>query len=248
LKGARAAVVTGAQGGIGVALCKAFKEAGYYTVGIDISEADQDICDAAIRADLNAAAEDAERGRRLLDEVRTAVGERDLAVLVNNAAVQILKASDELALAEFRESLNVNLLAPFILSQGLLDLLEASSGAIINIGSIHARLTKPGFVAYATSKAALEGMTRAMAVDLGSKVRVNAIAPAAIETEMLKAGFEGDQGGYDALMECHPVGRIGEVSEVAEAALFLASDRAGFINGSVFSIDGGISARLHDPR
>jgi NAD(P)-dependent dehydrogenase (short-subunit alcohol dehydrogenase family) len=118
---------------------------------------------------------------------------------------------------------------------------------VINIGSIHARRTKPEFVAYATSKGALETLTRALAVELGSRARVNAISPAAIDTPMLRAGFEGQTQNYEALAQCHPAGRIGTPVELAELALFLASDSALFQNGSIVDFSGGNSGRLHDP-
>src|SRR3546814_11034334 len=88
-----------------------------------------------------------------------------------------------------------------------------SSDLVLNISSIHARLTKPNFIAYATSKAALSGMTRAMAVELGARVRVNAIEPVAIDTPMLRAGFEGNDAGYEQLRIFHPVKAIGSRSE-----------------------------------
>jgi NAD(P)-dependent dehydrogenase (short-subunit alcohol dehydrogenase family) len=117
----------------------------------------------------------------------------------------------------------------------------------VNISSIHARLTKPDFVAYATSKAALSGLTRAMAVDLGDRIRVNAIEPAAISTPMLKAGFESHPEQYAALARCHPQGRMGTPTEVAALALSLVSGELRFMHGACVGLDGGISARLHDP-
>jgi NAD(P)-dependent dehydrogenase (short-subunit alcohol dehydrogenase family) len=122
-----------------------------------------------------------------------------------------------------------------------------AKGCVINISSIHARLTKPNFVAYATSKAALSGMTRAMAVDLGGRVRVNAIEPAAISTDMLKAGFKDHPEQYAALEQCHPLGRIGTPEEVAALALSIVDGELRFLHGACVGMDGGISARLHDP-
>jgi NAD(P)-dependent dehydrogenase (short-subunit alcohol dehydrogenase family) len=108
-------------------------------------------------------------------------------------------------------------------------------------------LTKPNFSAYATSKSALEGLTRALAVELGSSVRVNAIAPAAIETPMLQAGFEGNPDGLTQLANHHPSGRLGQAGEVAQLAHFIAQFPSRFLNGAVLGLDGGIAARLHDP-
>lgn len=244
-----AALITGALGGIGQALCAAFRDAGYYTLGIDlVDEAPASAtCDAFLGLDLADLAESDTARRQSLAEIRAALGERPLAVLLNNAAAQVLGGVEELSAENWQQTLSVNLLAPFFLIQGLLDRLTAANGSVINLSSIHANLTKPGFVAYATSKAAIAGLTRAMAVDLGPRVRVNAIAPAAIETEMLRVGFGGKPEALAGLADCHPVGRLGRPEEVARLALFLASAECRFLTGSVLGLDGAISARLHDP-
>lgn len=102
-------------------------------------------------------------------------------------------------------------------------------------------------MAYATSKAALAGLTRALAVDLGGRVRVNAIAPAAISTPMLEAGFEGRPESRAELDRFHPAGRIGRPDEVARAAVWLASEESGFLTGATLAVDGALGVRLHDP-
>jgi NAD(P)-dependent dehydrogenase (short-subunit alcohol dehydrogenase family) len=203
--------------------------------------------DTFLRFDLARLGEEREYLLRALDSVSGAIGNRELRALINNAAVQIVKPIGSLDSQDWRATLSVNLLAPFLLSQALLEKLERGRGSIINIASIHASLTKPGFAAYATSKAALVGLTRSLAVELGSRVRVNAIAPAAVSTRMLQLGLGSDQQLLKALNRTHPMGRIAAAEEVAQAACFLASDKAAFVTGSVFQIDGGIGARLHDP-
>lgn len=90
-------------------------------------------------------------------------------------------------------------------------------------------------------------MTRALAVDLGARVRINAIEPAAIETGMLKAGFAGKPELYQALENCHPQLRIGQPEEVARLALALAAGGINFMHGACVGLDGAISARLYDP-
>jgi len=243
---AKAAIITGAAGGIGVALCLAFKESGYYTVAVDKLKSDA-ICDAFVTIDLDIYCREefyrSEADERLLK----AVGEIAIGVLVNNAAVQILGDTTNLSIDDWQSTLNVNLLAPFLLAQSLLPHLESAQGSIVNIASIHASLTKPGFVCYATSKAALVGLTRSMAVDIGARVRVNAICPAAINTPMLRDGFISKPELLDELAALHPVGRIGKPEEIATAALFLSCDKSTFLNGSILGIDGGIASRLYDP-
>ena len=125
--------------------------------------------------------------------------------------------------------------------------LKNSKGSIINIGSIHAKQTKSRFIAYATSKAALKGLTQAMAVDFGEHVRTNIIQPAAVSTEMLINGFNDNPEGLKKLESYHPSGFIGTPKDIAKLAVFLSKDESQFINGSSIDIDGAIGVRLHDP-
>jgi NAD(P)-dependent dehydrogenase (short-subunit alcohol dehydrogenase family) len=125
--------------------------------------------------------------------------------------------------------------------------LARSGGVIVNVGSVHAHATKPGFAAYATSKAALHGLTRALALDLAPAIRVVTIAPAAIDTDMLRAGFESLPESFAALQGVHPLERIGSPKEIGEAIVWLASSEAAFMTGSTLWMDGGVLSRLHDP-
>ena len=250
----RGAIITGANGGIGRALVAAFEGAGYRVVATDVQApaASGDDAEASeprpyAQIDLHRLCEDDDYRSAGVERLRSQLGGASLSVLINNAAVQILGNTADLTAADWRRSLNVNLTAPFLLSQAFLGDLEAAAGSVINIGSIHSRLTKRRFVAYATSKAALEGMTRALAVDLGGRVRINAIAPAAIATDMLEAGFDGRAAQRAELDRAHPVQRIGTPEEVARLAVFVASSEARFLSGAVVGLDGAIGARLHDP-
>jgi NAD(P)-dependent dehydrogenase (short-subunit alcohol dehydrogenase family) len=200
-----------------------------------------------IQADLNRLTADPAFTQGFQHEVLSALAGVPLIALINNAAAQRLAPTAGLTREDWSTTLNVNVLAPFLLTQTFLPALEAASGCVVNISSIHARLTKPTFVAYATSKAGLSGMTRALAVDLAGRVRVNAIEPAAIGTEMLRAGFDGRTEAFSALEACHPQGRIGTPDEVAALALALCSGELRFVHGACIGIDGGIGGRLHDP-
>lgn len=241
----RSVLITGAAGGIGRALCRGFKAAGWRVVATDTVPTCK-VGDVYLRQDL-AGLKSGDVLRKFAGQVRTATRRAPLAAIVNNAAIQQLNPTSVVQIGEWETSLAVNLVAPFLLMQEFLPELEKSKGAVVNIASIHAALTKPGFVVYATTKAALAGMTRALAVDLGSRVRVNAICPAAISTPMLEAGFEGRAAARRELDEFHPVGRIGSPEEVARLAVFMASGEVGFLQGSCVGLDGGISGRLHDP-
>jgi NAD(P)-dependent dehydrogenase (short-subunit alcohol dehydrogenase family) len=243
----KTALITGASGGIGRALCQIFKEAEYLVIGLDKIKENNEICDVFIEADLQKMCLSKAYCLQILEQIQNYLSNKNFEVLVNNAAIQIVKPTKEITVDDWHQTLNVNLIAPFILTQGLLSELEKASGSVVNIASIHATLTKPKFICYATSKTALVGLTKSMAVELGSRVRVNAICPAAVATPMLVEGFKGKEELLAQLSGMHPVGRIAKPEEVAEAALFLTSSQAKFINGALLELDGGISSRLHDP-
>ena len=244
----RYCLVTGAAGGIGRALVEVFESAGYRVIAVDRSSQPVDLtCYAWRQCDLRQLVLDEALASAFFADVREMVHHSGLHALINNAAVQILGGVDTLTRDDWHQTLDVNLVAPFLLTQGLLPQLETANGCVVNIGSIHARLTKRDFVAYATSKAALAGMTRAMAVDLGSRIRINAIEPAAVETTMLKTGFENNPDGYKKLIDCHPAGRIGAPEEIARFVLLVTGGDIPFLHGACISLDGGIGATLHDP-
>ncbi|GMV78101.1 MAG: 3-alpha-hydroxysteroid dehydrogenase [Chitinophagaceae bacterium] len=237
-------LITGVLGGIGSGLAKTFKEAGYFVIGLDVKNEPSNYCDKFIHFDINEYCIEAsykkEKNNLFNNEIK------ELNVLINNAAVQLLDEVKDIKLKDWNHTLNVNLTGPLLLSQFFLPKLEISKGCIINIASIHQQLTKKKFIAYATSKSALVGLTKSMSVDLQGKVRVNAISPAAIDTQMLRDGFNNDEEKVNQLNEIHPLQRIGKPAEVSKLALLLAEDELGFINGANIQIDGGISNVLKD--
>ena len=244
----KSVLITGAFGGIGQSLCSFFQSKNWKVIGIDVrcpKNGGIPHCDISFDLDLKVFCTDNAYKERWIEQLNKEIP--ILNGLINNAAVQLLNSFEDVKLTDWNETLQVNLTGPMLLSQVFLSKLRASNGSIVNISSIHERLTKPSFISYATSKSALVGLTQAMAVDLSGKVRVNCISPAAVETPMLKQGFSDNPEGYAKLNEYHPVGRIGTPSEVAELAFFLIAGEAKFITGANFQIDGGISKRLHDP-
>jgi NAD(P)-dependent dehydrogenase (short-subunit alcohol dehydrogenase family) len=245
----RSVLITGAAGGIGSGLVEALTAAGWAVVGSDHPgvqppTALRQRCLAWISADLVALSQ----GGTALEDFRCAVLDATESCpslsLVHNAAVQRF---EQLSTADWYETMATNLLAPVAINRVLLPNLQHHQGSIVHIGSIHSQLTKPGFTAYATSKAALAGLTRAMAVELGGTVRINAIEPAAIATPMLEAGFAQSPELKARLESFHPSRSIGTPADVARSVLFLLDPANTFANGCVLPLGGGIHSRLHDP-
>lgn len=245
------ALITGALGGIGKALSREYCAHGYSVIATDKLDDQNLLSDDEnihfLQLDLESIALSEAFSESFYQKIFELTGSEGISVLVNNAAVQILSHTSDMTRDSWNKSFNVNLMAPFFLSQLFLSDLEKNSGSIVNISSIHASQTKKEFVAYATTKAALSSMTRNMVLDLGNKVRINAIEPAAIATDMLIAGFEGRGEKYKQLEEFHPIGRVGTPKEIAKLALFLSSDDAGFVQGACISASGGIQGCLSDP-
>jgi NAD(P)-dependent dehydrogenase (short-subunit alcohol dehydrogenase family) len=235
----RAVVVTGSAGGIGAALCRRVREDGYIAIGLDLEDSvDADI---PLRVDLS----DTERLIALSHELAR---DYQLKAIVHNAAVQPIAGPGETPTARWLDTLSVNVIAVDALLAGTLGSLAANEGSVVVISSVHARATTGGLTAYATSKAALEGWVRSAALDLGPAVRVNAIAPGAINTPKLQEGFArwGDSAEERkaVLRQRTALGRIGEPADVAGPVSFLISEDARFITGAVLVVDGGAVARL----
>jgi len=242
----RAVLVTGATGDIGIALCEAFRQQNYRVIATD-HRGDSNAADVFFNFDLADLPRSPTAQQRFKQAVLDGLEDSSLCCCVNNAAVQILASLDDLDDADVQQTLDVNLFAPLIICRLFLPHLERARGSVVNIGSIHADLTKPGFLAYATSKGALRTLTQALAVDLGPRVRVNCIQPAAVDTQMLRAGFAENTSGLTRLHQYHPSQRIADASEIGEIAAFLASEAARSITGASIDVSNGIAARLHDP-
>lgn len=241
-----AVLVTGSSGAIGAELVHAFAQTGRQVIGLDVRPP-SDPSDVFLEADLELLVREPSYFQQVIDNVRNRLAGNQVDAIINNAAVQRTGPFDQLDLAAWRSTMDVNVLAPVLLIQAFRADLVATRGSVVNIASIHAGQTKPHFTAYATSKSALAGLTRALAVECGSQFRVNAIAPAAVDTPMLRDGFRDNPAQLDELRLFHPTGSIGSAREIASLAVALCSSQFPFLNGSVVTIDGGISGRLHDP-
>lgn len=243
-------LITGANGGVGRALVKKFLASGYSVIATDIHNTSGNSGDAVeyFPLDLERYVIDENYANSFNGKINSVVRGSGLSALINTAALQLLGPAQELTREQWAKTMNVNVTAPFFLIQSFLPMLADAKGAVVNISSIHATLTKQNFTAYATSKAALSALTRNIVLDIGSLVRVNSIDPAAVETEMLLDSFKGDQSKLKKLADFHPIKRLASPDEIAELAVFLASDRCSFIQGANISASGGIHACLHDPQ
>lgn len=235
----RAVIVTGAAGGIGAALCERMRKDGYIAIGIDRNYAPA--ADTHLQVDLRKSEELVDLGRELARDY-------DLKAVVHNGAVQPIAEAGETSLDEWVEALRVNVIAVDALVSGTRKNLAANDGSVVVISSVHGRATTGGITAYATTKAALEGWVRSAAMDLAPEIRVNAIAPGAIDTSKLREGFarwgESAEERKAILRQRTALHRIGEPGEVAGAVSFLIGDDARFITGTVLVVDGGATARL----
>ena len=164
-------------------------------------------------------------------------------ILVNNAGINMKKDFTEVTDEEFQSVLTTNVTAVFSMSREVVrHMLEKKSGCIINISSMAAQYGLPKVIAYSASKTAIDGMTRAMAVELSPNgVRVNAIAPGFIYSEMTEKALNDDPERKARVFRRTPMGIMGQPEDIGNAALYLASDAAKFVTGVVLPVDGGNS-------
>jgi 3-oxoacyl-[acyl-carrier protein] reductase len=233
------ALVTGGSRGIGAAISRELAAAGArvavnYRAGREAAEeVAAEIGGLAVQADVS----DPEEAQALVEQVEAELGELD--ILVNNAGVTrdtlIARMSDE----DWDVVLETNLRGPFNTSRAVARrMLRRRSGVIVNLTSVVGLHGNPGQANYASSKAGIIGLTKALARELGSRgVRVNAVAPGYIRTELTEVLPEQAR---EAILTNTPLGRLGEPEDVAGAVRFLCSDEARFVTGEVLLVDGGL--------
>ncbi|WP_215730961.1 SDR family NAD(P)-dependent oxidoreductase [Pseudomonas lalucatii] len=243
-------VVTGGGRGIGRGITEKLLAA-----GARVLVAQRQALDAGLAGNPEVffvAADLAERGapRLIAEAAQECLGGAD--VLVNNAGFMVEQPIDVMSEEDWDHMLAVNLRAPVFLARELLwQMRQRGHGSIVNIGSIEGMGANPMHAAYCASKAGLHGLTRALAVDLGSDgIRCNAIAPGWIDSDLSDAYLNAQDdpvGARKGLLALHPVGRTGTPRDVGGAVVFLASDEAAFITGQVLVVDGGRTAKLPLP-
>jgi meso-butanediol dehydrogenase/(S,S)-butanediol dehydrogenase/diacetyl reductase len=238
----KVAVITGAARGIGLAVARAFLAQGYRVALLDIDA-------ATLRQTANALGDvlalecdvaDALQVKTSIDRVAARFGRID--ALVNNAGIAVFKPLLETTFEDWQRVLAVNLNGPFLCTQACAPvMLKTGGGAVVNITSISGLRASALRVAYGTSKAALDHLTKQQAAELGNLgIRVNAVAPGPVDTAMAKQVHTADIRAdyHDAI----PLNRYGTEREIADAVVFLCSDAASYINGQTLAVDGGFDA------
>jgi len=236
-------IITGANGGIGSALCQAYQVSGFDVVAIDLHpKITHEYGHQYYQIDSDQYA----GSKKYRKEINQKLKSLNPAILINNAAAQIIGNFKDFEDDSWITTMNVNFQSCYFFIQSLYDSLATNNGQVINIASIHAIQTKPKFFAYATSKAALIGLTKSLAVEFKGKITINAVSPAAIGTDMLRASFDNDEKAIGKLAAIHPSQEIGNPLVLANFVVSITSSNNRFLNGSNITFDGGISNALLD--
>lgn len=242
------AIVTGSDGGIGNATANHFADQGWLVYGLDINHtifSNPNI--HFIQTDIS----DAKNVQKTFEMI--AAEHNGIDALVNNAAIQVCKSILDTTMDDWDRVMDINLRAIFKMVKEFFPLLQNNKGSIVNVSSVHAMATSKNIAAYACSKGALLTLTRSMAIEFAEMgVRVNAVLPGAIDTEMLRSGLSrGHVAGTNtnelvsALGEKHLVKRVGTTVEIAKAIFFLANnEQSSFMTGQHLVLDGGALAKL----
>jgi NAD(P)-dependent dehydrogenase (short-subunit alcohol dehydrogenase family) len=246
------ALVTGAGAGIGRAVAHGISEEGARVVVADIDRIKAENVAAEIRSSGGDAqafetdVADPSSVDQLRDFVRQAYGSLD--ILVNNAAIQVSKWIEDTTPEEWARQMAVNVGGVFLCSRAFLPDLRKTRGVIINMSSVNGFFAEPACAGYCATKGAIIAFTKALAIDHGKEgIRVHAICPGYINAGLAEGYFESQPDPARARAEAgslHALGRIGQPSEIARAAVFLASNDASFMTGSALIVDGGFSAGL----
>jgi NAD(P)-dependent dehydrogenase (short-subunit alcohol dehydrogenase family) len=248
----RVAVITGSGSGIGRASALEFARAGARVVVADINGGSardavghiESQGGRAIAVETDVASP--ESVQHLVAETLRQFGA--VHVLMNNAAIQVNKTVEDTTVEEWKREMAVNVGGIFLCCKYFFPHLRKTKGTIINMSSVNGFFTEPMCAGYCATKAAIIGLTKAMAIDHGKEgIRVNCICPGYIDAGLAEGYFEAQpdpQAARAAAGKLHALWRIGQPEEVGRAAVFLASDEASFITGAALTVDGGFSSGL----
>ena len=239
----KTALVTGGASGIGEMTCRALTAAGASVLICDVNPTAAAKLSKKLPKSKVVACDITDQ-----DQVEAAFkGIKKLDILVNNAGIGLVGNVEETQLADFQRLFRVNVEGLFLVTRAAVPLLRKSHGAIVNIGSVAGLIGVKKRFAYCATKGAVVALTRQLAVDYPKDFRVNCIAPGTVETPFVE-GYLDKYHSHEkekVRAELHarqPIGRMGKPEEIAALAVYLCSDEAGFMNGSVVTIDGGWTA------
>lgn len=241
-------ILTGSNGGIGNAIQNKLLNEGFTVIAIDKKKLKKNAeSKFFLQFDIGNLINSSQEQKKLTKKVLELSKGGEIVCLINNAAIQILSNFRNLHENILIESLNINLIAPFILTKLFFKNLKKSKGKVINIGSIHGQQTKKNFLAYSVSKSSLLALNKSLSIEIGQHVSMISISPAAIKTKMLMEGFKEKRTMFNKLKNYHPTKTIGKPEDIAEIVNFLIKNELKFMNGSNIFLDGGISNLLNDP-
>jgi NAD(P)-dependent dehydrogenase (short-subunit alcohol dehydrogenase family) len=243
-------IITGVSSGIGRATAILFAQEGANIVGADIdSDEGKNVIETIKRSGGNAifVKTDVSNTEDVKELVGKALEFQKIDVLFNNAGVEVVKKLEDTNVEEWDRTININLKSAFLCSKYIIPEMRKSGGGVIINNSSAAALVGSFSPVYSASKGGLVALAKSLAVELApDNIRVNCICPGAIETPMLQRVIE-KQGDPKIIRETrtasYPLGRFGTPEEVAQTALFLASNDSSFVTGGVFVVDGGFTSR-----
>jgi 2-keto-3-deoxy-L-fuconate dehydrogenase len=236
-------LITGGASGIGEAACRAFTRAGASVIVLDLNQAAGEKLAAELGGGTAIACDITSPGQ----VVAAFAGIAHLDILVNNAGIGLVGNVEETAHDDFDRVMRINVGGMFSVTKAAMPLLLASHGSIVNIGSVAGLIGVKRRFAYCASKGAVVAMTRQLAVDYPTQIRVNCICPGTVDTPFVEGYLEKYHSHEKEtvraeLNQRQPIGRLGKPEEIAGMAVYLSSEEAAFVNGSVIAIDGGWTA------